>query len=80
MATPDRLRLWARSPGRRPPDTRVVFDERAHRAYEAVRRQVAEGRQAYVIYPLVEESEEIDAQAADVLDVQEGDIVWSVAR
>jgi len=52
-------------PGRRPPDTHIVFDERAHRAYEAVRRQVAEGRQAYVIYPLVEESEEIDAQAAE---------------
>jgi len=52
-------------PGRRPPETHVVFDERAHRAYEAVRRQVADGRQAYVIYPLVEESEEIDAQAAE---------------
>lgn len=52
-------------PGRRPPETQVVFEERAHRAYEAVRRHVAEGRQAYVIYPLVEESEEIDAQAAE---------------
>jgi len=52
-------------PGRKPPDTHVVFDDRAHRAYEAVRRQVADGRQAYVIYPLVEESEEIDAQAAE---------------
>jgi ATP-dependent DNA helicase RecG len=52
-------------PGRRPPETHVVFDDRAHRAYEAVRRHIAEGRQGFVIYPLVGESEEIDAQAAE---------------
>jgi len=52
-------------PGRQPPATEVLTGERAHRAYEGVRRFVAEGRQAYVIFPLVEESEEIDAQAAE---------------
>ncbi|MHC4451193.1 MAG: ATP-dependent DNA helicase RecG, partial [Planctomycetota bacterium] len=52
-------------PGRKPPATEVLTGERAHRAYEGVRRFVAEGRQGYVIYPLVEESEEIDAQAAE---------------
>jgi ATP-dependent DNA helicase RecG len=52
-------------PGRKPPATEVLTGERAHRAYEAVRRFVAEGRQGYVIFPLVEESDEIDAQAAE---------------
>ncbi|MEM8884447.1 MAG: ATP-dependent DNA helicase RecG [Planctomycetota bacterium] len=52
-------------PGRKPPATEVLPAERSFRAYEAVRRFVAEGRQAYVIYPLIEESEEVDAQAAE---------------
>jgi len=52
-------------PGRKPPETIVLPEERSQRAYEGLRRHVAEGRQAYVIYPLVEESEEIDAQAAE---------------
>ena len=52
-------------PGRKPPETIVLPEERAQRAYEALRRHVAAGRQAYVIYPLVEESEEVDAQAAE---------------
>ena len=43
----------------------MLPEERSQRAYEGLRRHVAEGRQAYVIYPLVEESEEIDAQAAE---------------
>lgn len=52
-------------PGRKPASTEVLTGDRAHRAYEGIRRFVAEGRQAYVIYPLIEESEEIDAQAAE---------------
>ncbi len=36
----------------------------AHQAYEIVRQKVKEGKQAYVIYPLVEESEKIDLKAA----------------
>jgi len=52
-------------PGRQPPATEVLTGERAHRAYEGVRRFVAEGRQAYVIFPLIEESAEVDAQAAE---------------
>ncbi len=51
--------------GRQPIETRLVSgeDERA-RAYEDLRGELAAGRQAYVVCPLVEEAEETDASAA----------------
>jgi ATP-dependent DNA helicase RecG len=52
-------------PGRVPPRTRILTRGRAGAAYAKVREEVARGRQAYVVFPLVEESEEIDAQAAE---------------
>jgi ATP-dependent DNA helicase RecG len=51
-------------PGRRPIRTTVRPEERREEIYELMRRQLDEGRQAYVIYPLVEESEKIDLRAA----------------
>lgn len=51
-------------PGRKPVQT-LLFDEAERgRAYELVQREVRAGRQAYIVYPLVEESEKIDLQAA----------------
>jgi ATP-dependent DNA helicase RecG len=44
-------------PGRTPIGTRVVGDERAAEVWEFVRRSVGGGRQAYVVYPVIEESE-----------------------
>ena len=44
-------------PGRTPVSTRVVGDERAGEVWEFVRKTVAAGRQAYVVYPVIEESE-----------------------
>ncbi|HEX5138340.1 MAG TPA: ATP-dependent DNA helicase RecG [Planctomycetota bacterium] len=52
-------------PGRVPPRTRIVTRGRAGLAYGKVRDEVSHGRQAFVVYPLVEESEEIDAHAAE---------------
>jgi ATP-dependent DNA helicase RecG len=51
-------------PGRKPIETRLY--EEADRAvvYETIRRVVAERRQAYVVYPLVEETEKSDLHAA----------------
>ncbi|MFO0599456.1 MAG: ATP-dependent DNA helicase RecG [Myxococcaceae bacterium] len=47
-------------PGRTPIETKV-FPERAKpRAWELVRAELAKGHQAYVVYPLVEESEKVD--------------------
>ncbi len=49
---------------RAPTVTRLVDKRHREEAYEAVRRAVSEGRQAYVVCPLVEESEAAEAKAA----------------
>jgi ATP-dependent DNA helicase RecG len=54
-------------PGRRPVRTLVKPDSRREDVYDLVRQQVAAGRQAYVIYPLVEESEKVDLKAATAM-------------
>ncbi len=51
-------------PGRQEIKTRWLRASERERAYTFIRRQTGEGRQAYVIYPLVEESDTIDARAA----------------
>jgi ATP-dependent DNA helicase RecG len=52
--------------GRQPVETRLVDDDDRAAAYEFVRAQLREGRQAYVVCPLVEESEKIQGRAAEV--------------
>ena len=47
-------------PGRKPIHTQHVFDTQLPRLYESIRRQVRMGRQVYVVFPLIEESEKID--------------------
>jgi ATP-dependent DNA helicase RecG len=51
-------------PGRRPIKTTARPESRREEIYGFIREQVDSGRQAYVIYPLVEESEKIDLKAA----------------
>jgi ATP-dependent DNA helicase RecG len=51
-------------PGRQEIKTRWLKASERERAYSFIRRQTADGRQAYIIYPLVEESDSIDARAA----------------
>ncbi|HEX2044995.1 MAG TPA: helicase-related protein, partial [Gaiellaceae bacterium] len=56
----------ARPPkGRRPVVTSWVTHERTAEAYTRLRRHLAEGRQAYVVCPLVSESEAVEARAAE---------------
>jgi ATP-dependent DNA helicase RecG len=56
----------ARPPkGRKPVITRWVSHERAAEAYKRLQRHLREGRQAYVVCPLVTESEAIEARAAE---------------
>jgi ATP-dependent DNA helicase RecG len=51
--------------GRRPIHTHVASTERERaRAYERIREELAHGRQAFVVCPLVEESEALQARAA----------------
>lgn len=51
-------------PGRQEIKTKWLRPEERHRAYDFIRRQVKEGRQAFIICPLVEESDKIEAKAA----------------
>lgn len=51
-------------PGRIEIKTRFLGPEYRQRAYDFVRKQIAEGRQAFIICPLIEESEAIETKAA----------------
>jgi ATP-dependent DNA helicase RecG len=51
-------------PGRQPIQTIVLTSRKRKQAYDLIRREVAQGRQAYVIFPLIEESEKLDVRAA----------------
>lgn len=50
--------------GRTPIQTRVVTESKHEKAVQFMAEQVAKGRQAYIVYPLVEESEKIDLKNA----------------
>ncbi len=52
--------------GRKPVQTRIVEEKERAGAYEFIRGQLHEGRQAYVVCPLVEESEKMQGRAAEV--------------
>ena len=54
----------AMPPGRTPIDTQAVTPKNRRKAYEFVRKQLAAGRQAFVVYPLVEENEALELRAA----------------
>ena len=47
-------------PGRKPIRTSHVFDTRMTSLYNGIRQQIHEGRQVYIVFPLIEESEKID--------------------
>lgn len=51
-------------PGRTPIMTKWLEPKERERAYSFIRKQIVEGRQAFVICPLIQESEAIDAKAA----------------
>jgi ATP-dependent DNA helicase RecG len=51
-------------PGRRPVKTLARTESKRAAIYAFLREQIADGRQVYVVYPLVEESEQVDLKAA----------------
>jgi ATP-dependent DNA helicase RecG len=51
-------------PGRTPIATRCVADDQSPKVWEFVRKQVAVGHQAYVVYPVIAENEESELKAA----------------
>ncbi|MEX2355506.1 MAG: ATP-dependent DNA helicase RecG [Thermaerobacterales bacterium] len=57
-------------PGRVPPATRWLPTGRRAEAYGELRRQLREGRQVYVVCPLIDESAAVDMKAATDLHVR----------
>ena len=47
-------------PGRKPITTSHIFRNRIDSLYSFIRTQINEGRQAYIVYPLISESEKLD--------------------
>jgi len=47
-------------PGRKPVRTTHVFDTRMTSLYDGIRQQIRQGRQVYIVFPLIEESEKSD--------------------
>ena len=47
-------------PGRKPIQTLHKYDNQTTSLYAGIRQQVNLGRQAYIVYPLIEESEKTD--------------------
>jgi ATP-dependent DNA helicase RecG len=51
-------------PGRKPIETKLMRPSERKQLFDFIREQVAAGRQAYVVFPLIEESETLAAKAA----------------
>jgi ATP-dependent DNA helicase RecG len=54
-------------PGRQPIRTSARPESRREEVYRLARRELDRGRQVYVVYPLVEESEKVDLRAATAM-------------
>jgi ATP-dependent DNA helicase RecG len=57
-------------PGRRPVITRLCYESRRGESYDLMRGELRQGRQVYVVYPLIEESEKTDLRAATAMAEQ----------
>ena len=51
-------------PGRKDIRTKVFFEEERSRVYEIMRKELMKGNQVFVVYPLIEESENLDLKDA----------------
>ncbi|NOQ51733.1 MAG: ATP-dependent DNA helicase RecG [Desulfuromonadaceae bacterium] len=67
-------------PGRKPVTTQLYTRKQRARAYAQIRQELEQGRQAYIVYPLVEESEKSDLQAATEAATYLADEVFPQAR
>jgi ATP-dependent DNA helicase RecG len=56
----DQSKIDELPPGRQPVETRVLRESQRAKVHEAMREELEAGRQVYVVYPLVEESEKTD--------------------
>lgn len=51
-------------PGKKPIKTKVFYEKSRERVYEIIRKEITKGNQAFIVYPLVEESEALDLKDA----------------
>ncbi|MGO9137400.1 MAG: ATP-dependent DNA helicase RecG [Syntrophales bacterium] len=62
-------------PGRKEIKTKVFFEEKRKRVYDIMRMELMKGNQIFVVYPLVEESENLDLRdATKMADYLQGEI------
>lgn len=52
-------------PGRTPVTTLLRYEEQRQQVYRAIGAQLAQGRQAYVVYPLINENEKLDLKSLE---------------
>ncbi|MEI7475556.1 MAG: ATP-dependent DNA helicase RecG [bacterium] len=62
-------------PGRKPVKTAFISNKERKKAYELIRKEIEKGHQAYIVFPLIEESETLSAKAAvkEAEKLQEGE-------
>lgn len=52
-------------PGRKPVTTLLRYDDRRQQIYDSLHRQLLAGRQAYIVYPLIDENEKLDLRSLE---------------
>lgn len=52
-------------PGRKPVDTRLFYEESRMEVYRLVMKQIEEGRQVYIVYPLIKENDKIELKSLE---------------
>ncbi len=52
-------------PGRKPVTTLLRYDNQRMEVYRSIGRELAKGRQAYIVYPLIQESEKLDLRSLE---------------
>ncbi len=67
-------------PGRTPIKTVILGEDKRGGVYKGIERELKLGRQAYVVYPLIEESEKLDLKAATAMFEELRDVVFPKRR
>jgi ATP-dependent DNA helicase RecG len=52
-------------PGRKPVTTLLRYDNKRQEVYRGIGKQLKQGRQAYIVYPLIEENEKLDLRSLE---------------
>ncbi len=51
-------------PGKKPVRTKIFFEKERNRVYDIIRKEMGKGNQVFIVYPLVEASENVDLRDA----------------